>query len=182
MIKLSNLIPEWDIPSNKWVDIDLKRIAADDMRDMWTMYTTSYLQQGLDLSASNWHEMQAKYKAAALKDIDYDHIPDCFIVYKQTPFGNKVSLLGTNGKSQAKSDVVHKVVDLAHTAGWYIEASKKMEDILRGSGAPVVTDPKKIQAIVGPAKHVEVLDNGYYTRELSKVNKRITKRIYGKPR
>jgi hypothetical protein len=181
-MKLVNLIPDWNIPSGKWIDIDLKKIAADDMRDMWQMYTTSYLKQGLDLSASNWRELQAKYKATTLKDVDNDHQPDCFIIYKETPYGNKISLLGTNGKSQAKSDVVHRVVDLTKKSGWYVEASKKMEDILRGSGAPVVTDPKKIQAIVGPAKHVEVLDNGYYTRELSKVDKRITKRIYGKPR
>jgi hypothetical protein len=57
-----------------------------------------------------------------------------------------------------------------------------MEDIMKSSGAPVVTDEEKIQAIVGPDKKVEFVGDGYYTRSLSKVNKRITKRLYGKPK
>jgi hypothetical protein len=57
-----------------------------------------------------------------------------------------------------------------------------MEDIMKSSGAPVVTDEEKIQAIVGPDKKVQFVGDGYYTRSLSKVNKRITKRLYGKPR
>jgi len=38
-----------------------------------------------------------------------------------------------------------------------------------------------IQAIVGPTKKVQMVGDGYYSRSLSKVDKRITKRIYGKP-
>jgi hypothetical protein len=57
-----------------------------------------------------------------------------------------------------------------------------MEDIMKSSGAPVVKDEEKIQAIVGPDKKVQFVGDGYYTRSLSKVDKRITKRLYGKPR
>jgi hypothetical protein len=71
---------------------------------------------------------------------------------------------------------------LCKTSGWFLEASLKMEDIMKSSGAPVVTDEEKIQAIVGPDKKVQFVGDGYYTRSLSKVDKRITKRLYGKPR
>jgi hypothetical protein len=52
---------------------------------------------------------------------------------------------------------------------------------MKTSGAPVVQDEEKIQAIVGPTKKVEMVGDGYYTRALTKVDKRITKRIYGNP-
>lgn len=182
MIRLTNILSELEIPSNKWVDLDLNKIDDEGMKQIWQMYVTTYLNAGMDLSANSWKEMQSKYKATALKDVDSDHIPDAFIIYKVTSFGNKIALLGTNNKKNAKSDVVHKVIDLCKTSGWFIEASLKMEDIMKASGAPVVRDEKKIQAIVGAAKQVQFIGDGYYTRSLSKVDKRITKRLYGKPR
>ena len=182
MIRLTEILNELEIPSDKWVDLDLKQIDDDGMKQIWQMYITTYLNAGMDLSANSWREMQSKYKATALKDVDSDHIPDAFIIYKQTKFGNKIALLGTNNKKSAKSDVVHKVIDLCKTNGWFLEASLKMEEIMKSSGAPVVKDEEKIQAIVGPEKKVQFIGDGYYTRSLSKVDKRITKRLYGKPR
>ena len=176
MISLSNILNELEIPSGKWVELDLNKIDDDGMKRIWQMYITTYLNAGMDLSASSWREMQSKYKATALKDVDSDNLPDAFIVYKQTKFGNKIALLGTNNKKTAKSDVVKKVIQLCNTSGWFLEASLKMEDIMKSSGAPVVTDEEKIQAIVGPDKKVQFVGDGYYTRSLSKVNKRITKR------
>jgi hypothetical protein len=90
--------------------------------------------------------------------------------------------LGTNNKKSAKSDVVKKVIQLCNTNGWFIEASLKMEDIMKSSGAPVVKDEQKIMDILGSDKKPEFIGDGYYTRKLSKVNKRIVKRIYGKPK
>jgi hypothetical protein len=103
----------------------------------------------MDLSANSASELQSKYKATALKDVDSDKKPDAFIIYKPTKFGNKIALLGTNNKKSAKSDVVHKVIDLCKTSGWFIEASLKMEDIMKASGAPVVKDEQKIIDILG---------------------------------
>ena len=182
MISLSNILNELEIPSDKWVDLDLSKIDDDGMKGIWQMYITTYLNAGMDLSANSWREMQSKYKATALKDVDSDNIADAFIVYKQTKFGKKIALLGTNNKKTAKSEVVKKVIQLCKTSGWFLEASLKMEDIMKSSGAPVVTDEEKIQAIVGPDKNVQFVGDGYYTRSLSKVDKRITKRLYGRPK
>ncbi len=181
MIKLMSLLSELEIPSGRWVDYDLTKVDDEGMKRIWQMYITTYLNAGMDLSASSWREMQSKYSATALIDVDKDHLPDAFIVYKKTQFGNKIALLGTNNMKSAKSDVVKKVIELCKTSGWFLEASLKMEDILKSSGAPVVRDEKLIQAIVGPTKKVQMVGDGYYTRSLSKVDKRITKRIYGKP-
>ena len=136
----------------------------------------------MDLSANSAFEMQSKYKAVRLKDIDNDNVPDEFIIYKPTKFGNKIALLATNGKPEAKRDLVKQTIKLTKTAGWFIEASLKMEEILSSARAPFVTDEQKIIDIIGKDKEPQFIGNGYYTRSLSKVSKRITKRIYGKPR
>lgn len=182
MIKLSNILNELEIPSDVWVDYDLKKVDSDGMDNIWDMYKTSYLKQGMDLSANSASEMQSKYKAVRLKDIDNDKIPDAFIIYKPTKFGNKIALLATNGKPEAKRDLVKQAIKLTKTTGWFIEASAKMEEIMKAAGAPVVTDEDKIMDILGNEKTPEFIGDGYYTRTLSKVNKRIVKRIYGRPR
>jgi hypothetical protein len=182
VIRLTEILNELEIPSDIWVDLDLNKIDDEGMKQIWQMYITTYLNAGMDLSANSWKEMQSKYKATALKDVDSDHIPDAFIVYKQTRFGNKIALLGTNNKKTAKSDVVKKVIQLCKTSGWFLEASLKMEDIMKASGAPVVRDEQKILDMLGSDKKPEFIGDGYYTRKLSKVNKRIVKRIYGKPK
>jgi hypothetical protein len=78
--------------------------------------------------------------------------------------------------------LVKKSLELVKTSGWFIEASGKMEDIMKSNNAPVVRDETKILSILGNEKKPEFVGDGYYTRSLSMVDKRITKRIYGKPR
>ena len=171
---------ELEIPPGRWVEMDLSQIDDTGMQLIWDMYTSTYAKQGMDLSADDWREMQSKYKATALKDVDNDKEPDAFIVYKPTQYGNKIALLGTNNKSQAKSDVVKKLLELVKSKGWFIEASLKMEEILKSSGAPAITDETMIRDVVGDDKKPEFEGDGYYTRFLSKAGKRIRKRIYGK--
>jgi len=182
MIKLNDILKEFEIPSGEWINYDLQKVDKDGMDIIWDMYKSSYLKQGMDLSANSAGEMQSKYKAVRLKDIDNDNVPDEFIIYKPTKFGNKIALLATNGKPEAKRDLVKQTIKLTKTAGWFIEASLKMEEILSSAGAPFVTDENKIIDIIGKDKEPQFIGNGYYTRSLSKVSKRITKRIYGKPR
>jgi hypothetical protein len=182
MIKLNDILKEFEIPSGEWINYDLQKVDKDGMNIIWDMYKSSYLKQGMDLSANSAGEMQSKYKAVRLKDIDNDNVPDEFIIYKVTKFGNKIALLATNGKPEAKRDLVKQTIKLTKTAGWFIEASLKMEEILSSAGAPFVTDEDKIIDIIGKDKEPQFIGNGYYTRSLSKVSKRITKRIYGKPR
>jgi hypothetical protein len=183
MVRLSDLIPELEIPSGKWVDMDMSAIDKEGMKHIWKIYSDAYSAQSLDFSASGASEMQSKYKAIKLIDVDKDKIPDAFIIYKPTKFGNKMALLAADvDKRDAKRAVVKKAIELVKTSGWFVEASAKMEDIMQSAGAPVVKDEKKIMDILGNEKAPEFTGDGYYTRALSKVNKRITKRIYGRPK
>jgi hypothetical protein len=168
------------IPSGKWIDADLGSMDTDMLQLIWNMYTTTYSKQGMDFSADDYAELQTKYKATFLKDVDSDKVPDAFIIYKPTKYGNKIALLGTNDKKPAKKELLNKVISLLRSKGWILEASLRMEEILSQAGVPYVDDPKIIEDIVGKDKKPEMTTNGYYTRLLSKVPKRITKKLYGK--
>lgn len=173
-------VSELAIPSGKWVDYDLMQMDEEGLKDIWDMYTSTYAQEGLDFSADDFMELRQKYKATALKDIDNDHDPDAFIIYKPTRWGNKIALLGTNGKKKAKKDVVKKLLELVNTKGWFLEAGMKIEEIMKANNAPVIMNQEMVIDVVGAKKKPEFEEDGYYTRMLSKVGKRIRKRMYGK--
>ena len=172
-------INELEIPSNKWIELDLLQIDDEGMKLIWDMYTSTYAKEGLDFSADDFHELKTKYKATAIKDIDSDKEPDAFIIYKETRWGNKLALLGTNGKKKAKKEVVKKLLELVNTKGWFLEAGMKIEEILVANNAPYITNQAMIKDIVGVKKKPKFEEDGYYTRLLSKVGKRIRKRMYG---
>lgn len=177
-----NEVNEMSIPSNQWLDIELSKLDDDEIAHIWKMYTETYAKEGLDFSADDEHELKRKYKASFLRDCDNDHQSDAFIIYKDTKYGHKIALLGTNDKKEAKRELLKKVIEMLNTKGWFIEASVKMEQILSTSNVPVIKDEEIIADIVGKDKKVEFEENGYYTRFLSKVSKRIRKRIYGIPK
>jgi len=179
--KYADFLNEMEIPSNKWIDWDLSRIDQSGLDQIWKMYTDTYGKQGMDFSADDSSELKTKYKATYLKDVDSDHIADAFIIYKETAYGNKIALLGTNDKKEAKKDLIKKVIELLNKKGWFIEASLKMEEILSSANVPVVDNQDMVRDVVGRDKKPEFEEKGYYTRLLSKASKRIRKRIYGTP-
>jgi hypothetical protein len=152
------------------------------MEDMFNYYKSSYESEGLDMSVNSPQELQNDYKAVAMVDVDKDKKPDSFIVYKPTPYGNKIALLFTNKVPGSGKAAITKMLQLVSTTGWFLEASKKMEDILSKSGVPVIDDEETIKNIIGSKKAATVRfkPNGYYERELGAVpGKFITKRLYG---
>jgi len=172
--------------SNKeWVDTDLASLDADTLGRLWNMYTNTYLSMDMDLSASSAEGLK-KYKSVFLIDVDTppDGIPDAFIIYKPTDFGNKLALLGTCqkdlclNKRAAKRAVVKKMFELLRSGGFFIEAGEKIEKILNTSSVPPICDEEKIKEFLGP-KFIRFLDNCYYERRLAMASETVTKRIYG---
>lgn len=183
MIKLLDILKEIELKSsNTWEDYDLRSLDPYTLEDMFTYYKSSYESEGLDLSVNSPQELQDNYKAVAMIDVDKDRDPDSFIIYKPTPYGNKISLLFTNRAPGAAKAVILKMIELVNTSGWFLEASKKTEEILSKVGAPVIEDEYTIKGIIGPKKAATVRFKGYgyYDRELGAVpGKFITKRLYG---
>lgn len=182
-MKLIDILREVEVKNPmQWEDVDMNSIDPRTMRDIFDLYSRTYESEGLDLSVNSAEEMQQSYKAIKMEDVDGDRQADCFIVYKPVPgYGNKIALLFTNRKPGAAREVLTKTVELCKTGGWFLEASKKMEDVMSKSGAPVIEDEETIKGIIGPskAKTVKFLGDGYYERTLGAVDKRIIKRMYG---
>lgn len=168
------------LKKKQWVDFDLKQLDKETLDYLSNMYRLLYQEEQMDLSANSGEEIAQKYNAVFFMDIDEDKYPDLFIIYKKTEYGNKIALLGTDGQKEAKKELIRKTIELLHTNGWYIEASKKMEKILIKGNIPFVDDEEKVKKII--PKEIFWQSNGYYERKLSKVKVMIVKRIYGKPR
>ena len=177
-LTLKNLLPEnYDLenhPKKKWIKQKLSSIDKKIMEYLFKQYKAVYSAEGMDLSAFSAGELQSSYEVVMLIDVDKDPMPDAFIFTR----GNRVKLLATDGQGPSKSAVVNKVVKMVKSEGYNLEASKKMNDIMIGKGAPVITDKNKIEKMVGP-KFIKHLDNGYYERKLKKGGN-VVKRMYGK--
>jgi hypothetical protein len=178
-------ITEVNLSEGQWVDVDLADLTTPELNRIWTMYTNTYLNAGLDLSAADAQGLR-KYKATFLIDVDIppDGIADAFIIYKPTSFGDKMSLLGTcqdedcNAKRDAKRALVEKMFDLLSAGGFFIEAGMKIEEILRDSGVPYICDEERIKEFLGD-KFKRFLDDCYYERRLAMADPIVVKRIYG---
>ena len=176
---------EEDLPPGEWVEIDLATLEPEKLERVWTMYSNTYLNMGMDLSASGASGLM-KYKGVFLIDVDTppDGISDAFILYKETDFGNKIALLGTcqvedcKAKRDAARTLVKKMFELLKGGGYFVEAGMKIEEILKKSDVPYVCDEEAIRAFTGE-KFVEFLDDCYYKRKLAMAAPIVTKRIYG---
>ena len=161
-------------PKKKWITQKLSTIDDRIMKELFRIYKAVYSAEGMDLSAYSASELKSGYEVVMLIDIDKDPMPDAFIFTR----GSRIKLLATDGERLSKSLVVRKVVKMAKSGGYSLEASKKMDDIMIAKGVPFILDKKKIEKMVGP-KFIAHTENGYYKRKLKKGGM-IIKRMYGK--
>ena len=160
-------------PKKEWIKQQLSAIDEEIMDYLFEQYKTVYSAEGLDLSAYSAKELQSGYEIVMLIDVDKDPMPDAFIFVR----GNRMKLAATDGEKQSKSVLVQKMVDMVKSEGYSLEASKKIEDIMKARGAPPITDKEQIEKMVGP-KFIRHLSDGYYERHLKKGGV-IVKRLYG---
>ena len=162
-----------DHPKKEWIKQSLSTIDEKIMDHIFDQYQTVYTAEGLDLSAYSAKELQSGYEIVMLIDVDKDPMPDAFIFVR----GDRMKLAATDGEKQSKSVLVQKMVDMVKSEGYSLEASKKIEDIMKARGAPPITDKEQIEKMVGP-KFIRHLSDGYYERHLKKGGI-IVKRLYG---
>jgi len=157
----------------QWIKQKLSTIDEKIMTYLFDQYKTVYSAEGLDLSAYSAKELQSNYEVVMLIDVDKDPMPDAFIFVR----GTRMKLAATDGEKQSKSVLVRKMVEMVKSEGYSLEASKKIEDIMKARGAPPITDKAQIEKMVGP-KFIRHLSDGYYERNLKKGGV-IVKRLYG---
>lgn len=168
------------LPYKQWINFNLQSLDKETMELIWNMYITTYGMQGIDFSANDIDDLQKKYSAIFLMDIDKDSLPDAFIIYRETEFGKKIALSGTNGKKEAKDLFLKRLFELIlNTKGWYCEGSLKIDQILKSKNAPYIDNEQIVRTVL--KKDITWEGDGYYIRKLSRADKYIRKRIYGTP-
>jgi hypothetical protein len=175
-MKLKKYLNEIELPKKKWIETNLSDLTDEQLENLWEMYINTY--KYIDLSFNDIKEMKKDYKLLMLIDVDSDDKPDAFIIYKKAK-GNKISFLGSDGSKLGKDALIKKFTELIFKKPWWIEASAKMETLCKKINAPIVDDENFVKTTL--KKEIEWIGDGYYKRKLKKVDKYITKRIYGKP-
>lgn len=179
---LDEKMARWDLPKKKWVSIPLEELNDDMKQLLWKMYSNTYSRQGLTLNVRDINSLVDKYKVSWFIDADNDDHPEAFIIYKESPVGNKIALLGTDDGRLSKRLLIRKLISLLMKPGWYIEASHKIADIIENKGGKWIDDEEKVKKILAPAEIDEWLGNGRYKRTLRGTNIVVTKKLYGNPR
>ena len=141
------------------------------------MYVPTYQKIGLTIEDSL--KLTSKYKISWFIDVDKDPEPDAFVIYKETKYGNKLALMGSDGSKIAKSHLIKYLIKLMNTKGWFVEASHGVADILLSNNITVIDSHENVQKILG--KDVTWLKDGEYERSIGDVGK-VKKRLFGNPK
>lgn len=170
------LIEKLNIKKKVWTVIDLKDIDKETRHRLWDMYVDTYQTIGLHIESID--KLVSKYKVSWMIDTDKDPEPDAFIIYKETSYGNKVALMGTDGNRLNKRLLIYKVVKLLKTKGWYCEASHKVAEIFLNKGIKVFEDIELIKKILNKDDVISTEEVGIYKRKIGTLGV-IKKRLFG---
>lgn len=173
-----NLLEDFDAPKKRWVVRKLSDLDKDVLDELWNMYESTYKSIGLIVKSLS--DLVGKYKVALLIDVDKDPMPDAFTVYKETRYGNKAVLSGTDGSKEGKSALVKHKISSLKKKGWFVEASHRMADILKSNNINIVDNKEDVEKVLG--KEVKWLDdNGKYERKVGGSLK-VVKQLFGNPK
>jgi hypothetical protein len=168
-----------ELPKGQWIDLN-KQETEEYAGDIFDLINTAYASIGGNLNYKNANDVTGAEGDADYEviDIDGDPKPDAVLISKKKEAGNKLTAMGHDGSSDAKSKSITKQVDMLKQSGNYIEVSGRIKDILLGKGVPVVTDKSTIEKVMGN-KAINIQDDGSYTRYIG--GKQTQKILLGKP-
>lgn len=152
--------------------------GADRMKyisDVYTMVISTYQKIGVPISSES---DLLKYPIWWLYQNE-EGTPIAFNCFKDTPYGKKSGLSGSDMSPEGKATVVNLIRTKFKKNGIFGEVSHKVEEIAIAAGAPVVP-ARFVEEILG--KPVEIQEDGFhYIRNISGVG-RVKKIMVGKPK
>jgi hypothetical protein len=160
----NNILLQEEFPRDKWVNLSDKE-KGEYADDIFNLINTAYAPIGGNVNYKSatdvlGSEADADYEVI---NIDDDPEPDALVSYKDKGAGTKLTALGHDGTSTAKSKSLNHLADLLKQTGYYLEVSGKLQDILLAKGAPIVTDKDLIQKVL-KGKKLEFNDDSTYQR------------------
>ena len=164
-----------EYPKNRYVELARDKAAkyADDILDL---INTAYAKKGGNLEFKTAQDLRdSDLTFWILKDLDNDPNADVTVGGKFTKNGTKLTVMGQDGSSQAKNDVVGKVSSLLKTRGFYAEFDK---DLAQKMGLPHIQNEKLIRSVLN--KDISYNNDGSYDRDIH--GHRHTKVLVGIPK
>ena len=168
-----------EFPKDKRVDLDDKK-TAEYAKDIFDLIDIAYAPIGGNVNYKSAADVIGAESDAdySIIDIDDDDDIDAVNISKKQPAGNKLTAIGHDGSSAAKSKVINHQANLLKQKGYYLEVSGKLKDILLAKGAPVVKDPEVIKKVL-KGKEIKMNDDGTYERVIG--GTKHTKTLVGNP-
>jgi len=122
-------------------------IELEDYKDkILDMYKKSYEAIGLR-DNGGWDGLKNKMKCSCYLLEDETKLL-AVVMYKQTSYGNKISLVISASQEIGKTKVIQKLLELLKNPGFYIEMSDALEHILRKEGLDNIKDVNIIKKII----------------------------------
>jgi hypothetical protein len=97
-------------------------------------------------------------------DLDDDPDADAVIFGRMTPQGFKIRGIGHDSQKKSKASLLAQLLYLLNRGGYWIEASDKLESILRAKGAPIVNDINNLQKLFPASPQITLNTDGSYMR------------------
>ena len=190
---------DFENPKNQWTDIsssDIKGaqdpINVDLSDELYDLIHIAYEPIGGNFDFNNSGDLPGDLDVWSAIDIDADPEPDALRAGWRGTAGIKLTVGGHDGTRPSKDAYIGKTAELLLKPGHYAEMSKKIADIMiKYYDIPAVTDPEKVQQVLGSNKQIRWLGphpegkhpgiDGWYTRDIGP-NKDILKIMLGNPK
>lgn len=177
MMKHIKLFKEFgdNYPKHKFVELS-HRNAMNYANEIFDLIQTAYSRKGGNIEIQKPSDLKGSdITYWILKDIDQNPDADLVVGGKFTKSGVKITLIGQDGSSEAKKEVMGKVTDLMQTGGFYAEVDKELAQKL---GLKYTQDESVIRKVID--KDLTYNQDGSYDRKIG--NQFYTKVLVGKPR
>lgn len=180
MIRLKSLVNELNVNKNNWNQLS-KSEAEPDKDQILALIQNAYKEIGGHPNFRKPDDVTSGEGGDSYEviDLDDDDDIDAVTVTKEKPAGHKLVAMGQDGTSSAKKSAIDRQVANLKTAGWYIEASGKIKDILVARGVKPVEDEATVRKALD-GKEIIWHGDGTYDRKIG--GEMHTKMLLGRPK
>ena len=172
---------DYEAEKGEWVDVPVGDLTHDpdnvDLTDeIYALIDIAYAPIGGHFDFNSAADIPSDHDNWLAMDWDEDPEPDVLRVGKSKTGGTKMTAAGHDGQKRSKGYYIGKTVDMLGMSGFYAEMSKRIADIMIGSGVPYVDNEETVRKVLGPGKPICWLGDhpegkhpeykGWYTRDL----------------
>lgn len=163
-----------DHPKQKFVELPFRN-AMKYSEEIFGLIQTAYSNKGGNVEIKKSDDLKnSDITYWILKDIDADPEADVVFGGKFTKSGVKVTVIGQDGSSDAKKEVIKKLTDLMKTGGFYAELDR---DLAQKLGIKHIEDETIIRSVI--IKDLKYNRDGSYDRKIG--GHTHTKVLVGRP-